>query len=346
MFTLIVHNKRELDSSILSNHEYVQTISAIPQLKHIANELILNKPVNTYGLHPIIQLYFAIFDTRLLQTTPPEVIIYLKTHYNDLFRLLTEERIVKIPMVTEQCSLRNVTIPMYNMLHVGNICHLNTSLNILSSLIGYIYDLKDSSDPMVNILVETLISSFSEIDPTPNNIHMLISHLGIDMNQFEEADDTMKMLMKILYKQIGFDRILYWDSIDTFLNKDDKKLSFNQLVDKYKPRVLIVNNQDFCVVTDNDDGLRNVRRDYITEQGLKYTVSSCILHCISHFISVFRRFEEVQYNGGNIIVEHWIIRDDLMNKFNNTSQYNMKANRFPITVSCYIRVDEFVTGYV
>lgn len=239
----------------------------------------------------------------------------------------------------ERYSLsESVIIPPYNMFHFGMNCHLNVCFNVLISIakifIPYYKTINDTDS--VNItsngllafkcILDEIFNNISPININPNNIHEIIGLLNINANFIGEANETFKTLMKELYKMISLNDILYWDSADTFIQPNDVKLSLDDLIDKYSPKYLIVNAQDYNVMTKINNN-KEVKIEHKTIKN-RYIIHSCVLSMSGHFTSVFRNPDKT-----------WVIRNDLNHRC-DVSLYKMHFNIYPIVIALYVNVNE------
>ena len=188
-------------------------------------------------------------------------------------------------------------IPKFNLFHVGSICHLNSCLSMLSSLTELIKEINEiilresmsNSDNICiskgfKILNQYLINSYSQIDLNPNLLFELISVLDINPNEFEEASETMKKILRILYDNgVKKSTILFWDSTNEFDNSD---FSLGTKISSLNPKYLIVNSQDMNTLFDfNTDKIKIKHFDVPNKKS--YTLISLVSFYFNHIISAF-----------------------------------------------------------
>lgn len=187
-------------------------------------------------------------------------------------------------------------IPKFNLFHIGSICHLNSCLSILSSLTELIKEMNEIilHEPKLNnnicvsksfkILNQYLINSYSQIDLNPNLLFELISILDINPDELEEASETMKKILRILYEGgIKKSTILFWDSTDEFENSED---SLGTKISRLNPKYLIVNSQDMNTLFDFDTDKVKIRHfDIPNKNG--YTLISLASFYLNHIVAAF-----------------------------------------------------------
>ena len=187
-------------------------------------------------------------------------------------------------------------VPKFNLFHIGSICHLNSCLSILSSLTELIKEINEIilHESMSNsenvctssfkILNQYLINSYSQIDLNPNLLFELISVLDINPNEFGEASETMKKILRILYSNgIKKSTISFWDSTDEF---NDSGFSLGTKISRLNPKYLIVNSQDMNTLFDfNTDKIKIKHFDAPNKKG--YTLISLVSFYFNHIISAF-----------------------------------------------------------
>lgn len=199
-----------------------------------------------------------------------------------------------------------VSIPQYNLPHIGSVCHFNVCINLLSAMIVLLREMErvstTSNDISFQMLKQYLINSFSEVDTNPNLLRELMVSMSLNPSTVQEAPDTMKRLLKIIYNNgISKNLVYYWDSTNDFVTDEEKKLSIHQLVCKYRPLYLLVNVQEFNTVMAIQNPLIEVLSFSI--QKFLYTLKGVVVRPPGHFYSAFRTDSK-----------HYEIRDDLLSR--------------------------------
>ena len=167
--------------------------------------------------------------------------------------LLTSEDLI-LPVPT--------AIPPYNLLHIGSVCHFNSCINILCSLTHlldkmFVLCFKDGGkDKSFELLTEYCAMAYSKVDINPKILVKLMMSLGINVSTIGEGCDTMKVIMRCLYKNgITIHDVFFWDCSDEFYKKDDMKMGFGQRLIEVNPRYLLMNVHDFNIVNEVDSYL-------------------------------------------------------------------------------------------
>ena len=315
---LIVFNFREWDES---NRHFIEEFkSHIPnKFKHLIDEIIKN-PFGDANI-PAISRFMFFIDT-------------IKSSSNDddkYYISVTLDKFINIFVTKEIQTIKNTTnlIPQFNLFHLGNICHLNVCINILSSLYYLIESLMDIKNiPYeLDILRKYIINSLSPIDLNPKLVLELIRVLDIDPADMISVDDTIKKIMRLLYKVIKRNMIFFWDTSDEFIDDpNDTKLKVGDLIDKYNPVYLIVSSQDFNFITNIEHG--NIVPTEFNTPNNKYVLTSVVISLPVHFISAFRVDESYKF----------IVRDDMQHRFHD-SYLDFFEIKTLIMLSCYTRVE-------
>lgn len=220
-------------------------------------------------------------------------------------------------------------IPKFNLHHYGNICHLNTCLLMLASLfdvMNTLVSLGDSLPYEITTLKQILLSSYSPIDMSPKSLMNLIDILKININNIIPAEETMYDLVDILTPFVPKDILINWNYLHTNIQeKELKDASLKEIVDKYAPKYLLVNAQDFSV--DNEIQCNHqFILDYFSKDH-DYKLASVIVHKSNHFINVF-------FNGDEVIV-----KDDLCHRFARSNiDVTQLGRNIQITQCCYVKV--------
>lgn len=221
---------------------------------------------------------------------------------------------------------KRVIVPPYNMAHFGTNCYINVCFNILISIAKVFVPFYESvpTDPkfeVVRHIIAEIFYNVSSINIDPGNMEMIIKMLNFNISRLGDANEAFKTLMKELYKILSLSDILYWDSADTFISSEDKKLSFDELVDKYNPKYLIVNAQDYNIITNIPNNME-VKIFHKTPNH-KFIIHGCIINMPSHFVSVFQRQNT------------WVLRNDIDHRC-AMPEYQMRTNRFPIALTVFV----------
>lgn len=315
---LVVFNFREWDES--NRHFITEFKSHIPnRFKHLIDDIIKN-PFGSTNIPAISRFMYSI-DTIKSSSNDSDR-YYISANLNTFINIFV---IKEVKMIKTTTNL----IPQFNLFHLGNICHLNVCINILSSLYYLIESLMNIKNipPELDILRKYIINSLSPIDLNPKLILNLVRILDIDIKDMASVDDTIKKIMRLLYKVIKKNIIFYWDTSDEFIDDpNDAKLKVGDLIDKYNPIYLIVGSQDFNFITNINNG-NIVPIEFDTPNNSKYVLTSVVISLPLHFVSAFRVNES--YN--------FIIRDDMKHRFYD-SYIDISNVKTLIMLSCYTRV--------
>lgn len=243
-------------------------------------------------------------------------------------------------------------IPTFNLYHYGASCHLNSCINILSSLSHLILEmnhLRNTSETF-NLINTYILNSFSEVDLNVNLLKVLALHLNLNINNFEEAPETMKTILRILYENgVSKTTIFYWDSTDEFQdegegkkkdvescddgNKDEGKKdkiqddeSFGDKICHYNPKYLLMNVHDMnCLLNYDTD---KVKAESFNTKNNHYRLTSLISYNSFHFVSMFIYDDNL-----------FKVCDDLSNRFEQKfiSSKKVFSNGDSHVVACYMR---------
>ena len=138
-------------------------------------------------------------------------------------------------------STTMICSPTRNRTHISNSCHINAVIVLLSSLPLFVDNVQEKFlyDELVNYELST-----------KHFLHFCRIY-NLSYTELMDANDSLK---RILYKSnVSKNILLYLDCTDDLLNIEDRKLSFSDLIVKYRPLYLLINVQDFQVVTNNTD---------------------------------------------------------------------------------------------
>ena len=239
----------------------------------------------------------------------------------------------------------DIHIPNFNLYHYGASCYINSCINMLSSLTHLILEmnrLHDTSETF-NTINTYILNSFSEIDLNVNLLNVLANQLNFNINNFEEATETMKTLIRILYENgVSKSTIFYWDSSDEFQDEvevvsevvsDDvqhaqtvKSESFGDKICRYNPKYLIVNVHDMnCLLNYDTDKLKAVS---FNTKNNHYALRSLISYNSAHFVSMFIYDDNL-----------FKVCDDLKGRFEQTfiSLKKVFSNSDSHVLACYMR---------
>ena len=220
---------------------------------------------------------------------------YLLLHYDEILGLLNYDDITIFQSTNIINAFTETTkteisipyhIPKYNLYNVGNICHLNSCVSMLSSMSSLVEQmnyLKDTSKDF-NLINQYILNSYAEVDLNVKLIFDIMSVLNITPLMFEEATETMKKILRILYENgIEKSTVFFWDSTDEFY---DTKETFGSKIEHFKPKYLIVNTHDSNSLLDYDTNKCNLQT--FKTKSIDYKLISLIAYYPGHFVSLFR----------------------------------------------------------
>ena len=242
-------------------------------------------------------------------------------------------------------------IPQYNLFHFGNICHFNACINVLSSLTGLIIELsqlktQNKLTPEAQLIHQLLLNSLSCVDLNPSLSVKVLTTLNIHPSLIDEADETMKKLLRPLYQSgLSLNTLFFWDSTDEFYKKTELKHTLSEKLHELKPVYFLCRIHDFNSVYDIDDQQIHLESFNITtdDQAVScaYTLTSLVVFSPGHYVSAFdkciiegERFED---SGRRPVM--------IMNDLNNRYQATMKpiaslfGSGLQHTIGCYVRDD-------
>ena len=255
------------------------------KLNNIANCL-----VNDYCMSNIPALTFVLtnFDRIVNHISNKNDIEFVK-HLDIVSNFLTKEH-------------KSLTfpyhIPKYNLYHVGAICHLNSCISMLSSLTYLIKEMENISlfkkfivSDNFKKIYQYILNSYSRVDLNINYIFEVISSLDINPNIFGEATETMKKLIRILYKNgISKSIVLFWDSSEEFGSLSDE-------INKFHPRYIIINSHDMNTIFDIDTDKVKIKEFEVSNKS-KYTLISFVSFYLNHFVAAFK-YDNFTYKINN-----------------------------------------------
>ena len=255
------------------------------KLNNIANCL-----VNDYCMSNIPALTFVLtnFDRIVNHISNKKYVEFVK-HLDIVSNFLTKEH-------------KSLTfpyhIPKFNLYHVGAICHLNSCISMLSSLTYLIKEMENISlfkkfivSDSFKKIYQYIINSYSRVDLNINYIFEVISSLDINPNIFGEATETMKKLIRILYKNgISKSIVLFWDSSEEFGSLSDE-------INKFHPRYIIINSHDMNTIFDIDTDKVKIKEFEVSNKS-KYTLISFVSFYLNHFVTAFK-YDNFTYKINN-----------------------------------------------
>ena len=189
-------------------------------------------------------------------------------------------------------------IPKFNLYHVGAICHLNSCISMLSSLTYLIKEMENICLFKKFIITDSfkkiyqyILNSYSRVDLNINYIFEVVSSLDINPNIFGEATETMKKLIRILYKNgISKSVVLFWDSSEEFGSLSDE-------INKFHPRYIIINSHDMNTIFDIDTDKVKIKEFEVSNKN-KYTLISFVSFYLNHFVTAFK-YDNFTYKINN-----------------------------------------------
>lgn len=320
-----VKTPEAINGTLDSNRSFIETL--MTNLAPRYSNLFLTCLSDPCGLNhhiPMITHIILNADDIVLQSN--------RTHCNKVVTRQMISSFLNMFIHTRTVNLPEALyyIPKFNLYHFGNICHLNTCLLMLASmyyLLKAIHDLPPEHITLeLGILNTILLSSYSSIDLNPTMIYDLIQILQLNPNETMPAEETITQLVNIFEPVIPKSVVLAWDYAHTCLHdKADTDLNLETLVNKYAPKYLLVNAQDFNVemqVPQNDQFIPKYGTGQYT-----YKLASVIIHVGAHFMNIFMRGNEC------------IIKDDLYHRYKSPNTDINHLGRYQVTEVCYVRVD-------
>lgn len=276
--------------------------SHIPKSNLSTNSIKFLNILCKYGLNNISD---ALVNDFCIDNIP--ALTFIIMHYNNILKHIsdnTDIEFIKSFDVISNFSTKiyqNIYLPYhvpnFNLFHIGSICHLNSCISMLSSLTELIKNMNEiilcKSSPKQNqhevsesfkILNQYLINSYSQIDLNPNLLFDLISILNVNLNELEEANETMKKIFRILYENgISKSTILFWDSTDEFSNSNEL---LGTKISNLNPKYLIVNPQDMNTMFDIDTDKIKIK-NFDIQNKKHYTLISLISFYSNHLVAIF-----------------------------------------------------------
>lgn len=306
-------------------------------------------------LHPHLQIFrnilkkynmINVFSSFVEQTNSISPITQFIIDYPEIVKRITniEDRklftsINIIPLIVVKQSLSvnyPFNIPKYNLLHIGNICHFNSCISLLSSLTGLIVELsKLSLTSIGKQIYQYILNSFSYLDLNPLLILQIMKSLNIDMTILDEADETMKKILRHFYgSNLSKNVLFFWDSTDEF-NKDECLTSF---LSSHKPKYFINRVHDFNSSYDILSTHVNMKSFNVEDKDkniiCSYSLSSFIVFSNNHYITAF-----IDSNSSNVEKEQLVIKNDIAGRYNQITQpfSSLFTQQHQHTLACYIK---------
>ena len=217
------------------------------------------------------------------------------------------------------------TVPQYNLIHIGNICHFNVCINVLSSLtnlLNKMITICNTANVDSNFLNLTryLCNAHSEVDVEPFLLMHLLADLQISQQYIDETNETMKKLLRCMYKNgITIQDVFYWDCSDEFYKATDMKLTLGDRINEVHPEYVLINLHDFNTIN-NINSRKIVYKEFNTLNNPQEKVPihhvkllSLVLYSGIHYRAAF--FTPGCYDRNDRIT----IRDDLCNRYTNSN---------------------------
>lgn len=233
-----------------------------------------------------------------------------------------------------------LNIPKYNLLHFGNICHLNSCISLLSSLTELVVELSKLSLTRIgNQLYQCILNSFSYIDLNPLLILQVAKSLNINITVLGEADETMKKILQHFYdSNLSKNFLFFWDSTDEF-NKDENLTSF---LSAHKPKYFLCRVHDFNSTYDILSTHINMKSFNVEDKNknvvCSYSLSSFIVFSNNHYTTAF-----INPNSSNIENEQLVIKNDVVGRYQQINQPfpSLFTQQYQHTIACYIKSESF-----
>ncbi len=309
---------------------------------------IANNITYTNGTPTITYLILKLSDIIKVVTNPDEYLFCLR------FNIL--DQLVKTNPITIPTPF---LIPRFNLFHVGSICHFNTCVNILTSLTTVTHQLsiicqEETTIPIVRDIYQYILNSSSFLDLRPDLIPQILMSLNISMAKTEEAAETMKKILRVLYiSGLPKSTLFYWDATDEF-DKPKESQSLSAKLEEIEPLYFMCNVHDFNSIYNIDSNhiylqsfdvindpripeneILNSEDEKVKIINPKPVVSYKLL-CFAifsngHYVSAFVK--------GNLEDETLVIKNDLSNRYINeeTKNGNVFKPYQEHTIACYLR---------
>lgn len=349
MFQIVVHVSKSGLSSEATRFIDILNRNGMNKLAEalITNSCYHNVPAITYILLKYPSIEMKIKNQKDLDNF----------HSTDLISCFTQRKnqTIKMPL----------HIPSFSLLHIGNICHLNSVISLFSSLTELVKELNEiivsnqvenlnsnqvenlnsnsvenlnqvdnsnslNSFEIFKLITQYIMNSYSQIDLNPNLLQTLISRLSINPFVFEEATETAKKIIRIFYENsVDKSTIFYWDSSDEFYQSDEP---LGEKISHFNSKYLIINVHDMNFLFDIDTDKVKIKNFNIQNSNRTYSLSSIIIYHSNHFITAF--------NLGNGLFK---IIDDMEERYSN-SLLDSKTlfapdNQMSHVLACYLLIN-------
>ena len=315
-------------------HRYVQIL-----IKHNLRPLLETffSPLNN-GV-PSITYFLLKYDDVSHNIADPDDFVFFRKF--DIIPFIVTKRPVTLKLP--------VQIPPYNLLHIGNICHFNSCINMLSSLTLLIADLSklrksEKLSPIANNIFQYLLNAYSCIDLNPSLLLKIISTLHISLSAMEEATETMKKIISALYSSgIELTNTFFWDSTDKFYKQKEMNHSLSTKLTELKPCYFLCNIHDFNSVYGIDSSTIELQSFDITDENgenvTSYTLTSFIMFSNNHYVCAFIKPSQRKSQSGDPTFDVEI-RNDIQNRYASAGgpiEYAFKG--YQHVLGCYTRSD-------
>ena len=287
-----------------------QTQSKLLNIRNIVNHKIeLIKFYRCIGilrknnLEPLLKTFFNLLNNGL-----PSITFFL-LKYDDICRNIQNpddylffRKFDIIPMIVEKKPVEltfPIFIPRYNLLHMGNICHFNSCINVLSSLTGLINELSglkthEKLNEVTDALLQYILNSHSFVDLNPGLLIKILDALHVSLTNMDEANESMKKIMRQFYAVgVSLNTVFYWDSTDEFYKKKELTHQLSTKLSELKPMYFLCNNHDFNSIYNIDSHMIELQSFDVTDEHNKplvsYALSSFIIFNSNHYTSAFVR---------------------------------------------------------
>ena len=223
-------------------------------------------------------------------------------------------------------------VPNYNLHNTGAICHLNSCISMLSSMTHLIKEMNsisetNSTDYIFQLLKSYINNSYSHIDINTHVIHELMQLLSISRYEYDEATETMKKIIRVLYiNNIPMSTVYYWDASNEFFNSKNIT-TLGLKLKEIKPMYFIVNAHDLNVLFDYETEKIKIK-EFDIPDNKHYTLKSIISFNGNHLTTMFY----VNENTFKVI-------DDLSNRYHSKyiSSKELFNDSSSHVIGCYIR---------
>lgn len=304
------------DTFTTSQEELDKIRKSISQKQQLFDFYHYIQILRKYKLEGLLQSFFNALNNGL-----PSITFFL-LKFDEIAKIITDSddylffrKFDIIPLLVDKKPVQldfPIYIPRYNLLHIGNICHFNSCINMLSSLTGLINDLsglkqKKLLNPNADYIYQYILNSHSFIDLNPGLLIKIIEALNISLNKMYDANETMKKILRQLYASgVSLQTLFYWDSTDEFYKKEELTHQLSTKLSELKPMYYLCNNHDFNSVYNIDSHMIELQSFDITDEKgdtlVSYTLSSFLIFNSNHYTCAFVKEsdrplkEEIQIN--------------------------------------------------